>query len=82
MMVGDPEADSSEVGFLVSHGYGSLLMVPIVLSGESLGILEAMSEEDRPWTRTEINRARIIANQLAAVIETHFRSGSQAAALP
>ena len=82
VMVGDPEADSSEVGFLVSHGYGSLLMVPIVLGGESLGILEAMSEEDRPWTRTEINRARIIANQLAAVIETHFRSGSQAAALP
>ena len=72
VMVGDPEADSSEVGFLLSQGYRSLLMVPIVLGGESLGIVEATSEEDRPWTRTEINRARIIANQLASVIQSHF----------
>ncbi|HSD22767.1 MAG TPA: EAL domain-containing protein [Solirubrobacterales bacterium] len=72
VMVGDPDADGSEVRFLISQGYRSLLMVPIVLGGESLGIVEAMSEEDRPWTRTEINRARIIANQLASVIQSHF----------
>jgi diguanylate cyclase (GGDEF)-like protein len=72
VMVGDPEADSSEVELLLSQGYRSLLMVPIVLGGDSLGIVEAMSEQERPWTRTEINRARIIANQLASVIQTHF----------
>ena len=33
-----------------------------------------MSEEDRSWARTEINRARIIANQLASVIQSHFRA--------
>ena len=73
VMAGDPEADSSEVELLLSQGYRSLLMVPIVVGGESLGIVEAMSEQERPWTRTEINRARIIANQLASVIQTHFR---------
>jgi hypothetical protein len=31
-----------------------------------------MSEEERPWARTEINRARIIANHLASVIQSHF----------
>jgi diguanylate cyclase (GGDEF)-like protein len=72
VMVGDPDADSSEVRFLLSQGYRSLLMVPIVLGGETLGIVEAMSEQDRSWARTEINRARIIANQLASVIQSHF----------
>ena len=75
VMVGDPNADADEVRFLLSQGYRSMLMVPIVLGGESLGIVEAMSEEERSWTRTEINRARIIANQLASVIQSHFRAG-------
>ena len=72
VIIGDPEADRAEVEFLLSQGYRSLLMVPIVLGGESLGIVEAMSEEERPWTRTEINRARIISHQLAAVIQSRL----------
>jgi hypothetical protein len=32
-----------------------------------------MCHEERPWTRTEMNRARIVANQLASVIQTFFR---------
>jgi GAF domain-containing protein len=72
VLVGDPAADRSEVQFLLSQGYRSLLMVPIVLGGETLGIVEAMSEEERPWTRAEINRARIISHQLAAVIQSRL----------
>jgi diguanylate cyclase (GGDEF)-like protein len=75
VMVGDPRADSAETGLLLSMGYRSLIMVPVLHRGESLGIVEAMSEQERPWTRTEINRARIIANQLASVLQSHFRSG-------
>jgi GAF domain-containing protein len=47
--------------------------VPVVHRGECLGIVEAMSHEERPWTRTEINRARIVANQLTSVIQSLFR---------
>ena len=64
VMVGDPRADQAEVELLFAQGYRSLLMVPVVQRGETLGIVEAMTEEERPWTRTEINRARIVANQL------------------
>jgi GAF domain-containing protein len=74
VIAGDPRADSSEVELLLSSGYRSLIMVPVVNRGESLGIVEAMAEEERPWTRTEINRARIVANQLASVIQSHFRA--------
>jgi GAF domain-containing protein len=73
-MAGDPWADAPEVKLLLSMGYRSLIMVPVVHRGESVGIVEAMTEQERPWTRTEINRARIIANQLASVIESHFRA--------
>jgi diguanylate cyclase (GGDEF)-like protein len=74
ILVGDPDADPAEAKLLLAQGYRSLLMVPLVHRGESLGIVEAMSEEDRPWTRTEINRARIIAHQLASVVQSFFRA--------
>ncbi len=73
VMVGDPRADSHEVELMFSLGYRSLLIVPVVQRGESLGMVEAMCHEERPWTRTEMNRARIVANQLASVIQTFFR---------
>jgi diguanylate cyclase (GGDEF)-like protein len=73
VMVGDPRADRHEVELMFSLGYRTLLMVPVVNRGVSLGMVEAMCHEERPWTRTEMNRARIIANQLASVIQTFFR---------
>lgn len=68
VMIGDPEAERTEVELLLSLGYGSLLLVPIVRAGESVGILEAYCREERAWARTDINRARIITNQFASLI--------------
>jgi diguanylate cyclase (GGDEF)-like protein len=68
VLVTDPSSDAAEVELLLSEGHRSLLIVPIISRGESLGILEAYSSEERPWTRTEINRARIISSQFASVI--------------
>jgi GAF domain-containing protein len=51
-------------------------MVPVVCRGKSLGVVEAYSERERPWTRTELYRARIIANQFASVIHAFFRAPS------
>ncbi len=80
VLVGDPEADRREVELLLSLGLRSLLIVPVVSRGESLGIVEAFSRFDRPWTRTQINRARIISNQFGSVILALF--GSPAAVAP
>ncbi len=74
VLVGDPEADRQEVELLLSLGHRSLLIVPVVSQGESLGIVEAFSKLERPWTRTEINHARIISNQFGSVILALFRS--------
>lgn len=69
VLVGDPAAEPTEVELMLRVGLRSLLMVPVIRRGECLGLVEAYSEAERPWTRTEINRARIIANQFASVIE-------------
>jgi GAF domain-containing protein len=72
-MFSDPRADTTEVRLMLELGYRTLLIVPVVHRGESIGIVEAMCEVERPWTRTEMNRARIVANQLASVIQSFFR---------
>jgi diguanylate cyclase (GGDEF)-like protein len=74
VLVGDPGADPREAELLLNLGYRSVLIVPVVSRGESLGIVEAYSHAERPWTRTEINRARIISNQFGSVILALFRS--------
>ncbi len=74
VLVTDPVSDSAEVELLLAMGRRSLLMVPIISRGETLGLLEAYSQEERPWTRTEINRARIISSQFASAIQGISRS--------
>jgi EAL domain-containing protein (putative c-di-GMP-specific phosphodiesterase class I) len=69
VLASDPGADLGEVSLLGKLGYQSLLMVPVVCRGERLGLFEAYSARERPWTRGEINRARIISNQLGSVLE-------------
>jgi diguanylate cyclase (GGDEF)-like protein len=69
VLVSDPGADLGELALLGRLGFGSLLMVPVVCRDERLGLLEAYSAVERPWTRSEINRARIISYQLGAVLD-------------
>ena len=59
VVVGDPDSDPREVELLLELGERSLLMVPVVCRGESLGMIEAYRSEERAWTRAEINRARV-----------------------
>jgi diguanylate cyclase (GGDEF)-like protein len=73
VLVGDPNCDPAEAELLLSLGRRSMLIVPVVCRGETLGIVEAFSDVERAWTRTEITRARIISNQFASVIEAFFK---------
>lgn len=82
VIVDDPEADRQEVGLLEELGARSLLMLPVVARAETLGLIEAYREEERAWSRVEINRARVIANQFAAVIGNLAQPGTRARGLP
>jgi EAL domain-containing protein (putative c-di-GMP-specific phosphodiesterase class I) len=69
VLVSDPSADPAEVRLLRELGYHSLLMVPLVAGAQSIGVLEASSAEERPWSRSQIHSARIIGYQLAHVLD-------------
>ena len=69
VLAGDPMASPGETAMLAARGFRSLLRLPIVCEAETVGILEAYSRADRPWSRFDIRRARIIAHQLAAALE-------------
>jgi diguanylate cyclase (GGDEF)-like protein len=71
VFVGDPTADAREVDLLLRLGQRALLMVPVVAAGRSLGMLEVFRVAERPWSRADVNRARVIANQFAPVIGSY-----------
>jgi diguanylate cyclase (GGDEF)-like protein/PAS domain S-box-containing protein len=47
---------------------GRLLVLPIEVAGQALGVLEVIAPEGRPWHRNEIHRARVIAQLFAPVV--------------
>jgi diguanylate cyclase (GGDEF)-like protein len=70
VLAGDPRADAAETAILREDGNGSLLMLPVVGGGRVLGLLEAYSRDERPWSLAEIHRARLVADQVGAAMAT------------
>jgi EAL domain-containing protein (putative c-di-GMP-specific phosphodiesterase class I) len=68
VLVSDPSADDAEVRHLLRHGYGALLLVPLVRRGRPVGLIEAYSREERPWSRRQIRLARAVGHQLAVAL--------------
>ena len=64
----DPSADRAELELLGPFGFGTLLMLPAMAGGRSIGLLEVARRAERPFTRSEVNRARVIAYQLGALL--------------
>jgi excisionase family DNA binding protein len=68
--VDDPHADPAEVAELRREGDRSLLMVPLVVQGRSLGLLEVVDQKrSRQYTRQELRLAEAIAGQAAVAIQ-------------
>ena len=68
--VDDPHADPAEVAELRREGDRSLLMVPLVVQGRSLGLLEVVDQKrSRQYSRQEFRLAEAIAGQAAVAIQ-------------
>jgi diguanylate cyclase (GGDEF)-like protein/PAS domain S-box-containing protein len=79
VLAGDGGADADEREALVTLGYRSLLRMPVCCEDRVVGSLEAYCREERPWSRFEIRRARMIAHQLGAAVERVGRHEGTAA---
>jgi len=67
--ISDPSADAAQVESLRESGLQSLLMVPVGIGGTTLGLLEVGRRNERAFSRSETDRARIVAYQLGAVLD-------------
>jgi EAL domain-containing protein (putative c-di-GMP-specific phosphodiesterase class I) len=78
VLAGDPTGDPAEIALLERLGHRSMLMVPVISRGAAVGLLEVYARDERPWSRTDVNRARIISYPLGAALEavTDVRNSS------
>jgi EAL domain-containing protein (putative c-di-GMP-specific phosphodiesterase class I) len=68
IVVGDPESDPDEVAELQRIGHNALLMVPVGLGGGGQALMEVYRRHPQAFTSAEIDRARVVALQFAAVL--------------
>jgi diguanylate cyclase (GGDEF)-like protein len=69
VLLSDATADLGELSLLGRSGHGSMLLAPLVSHGEVAGVMVALKATERPWTRAETSRARIVGHQLGAVVD-------------
>jgi excisionase family DNA binding protein len=68
--VDDPGADPAEVAELRREGDRSLLMVPLIVQGDTIGLLEVVDQKrSRQYSRQELRLAGAIGGQAAVAIE-------------
>jgi EAL domain-containing protein (putative c-di-GMP-specific phosphodiesterase class I) len=69
VLLSDATADLGELSLLGRSGHGSMLLAPLVSHGDVAGVMVALKAPERPWTRAETSRARIVGHQLGAVVD-------------
>lgn len=79
--VNDPDADLIAAAWMKEEGVRSLLMLPLVVRNEAIGLLELVqSYQEREFTPTEIALCQTLANQAAAALQNaDLYKGVQAA---
>jgi diguanylate cyclase (GGDEF)-like protein len=68
VVLGDAESDPTEVAELVRLGYGAVLMVPVRVGSGERALVEVYREHPQAFTGTEVDRARVVAQQFGPVL--------------
>jgi PAS domain S-box-containing protein len=66
---GDSDADEAERRLMLEQGTCSVLMLPLVVEGQSIGLVELDSETERGFSPQEIKLCQALAGQAAIAIE-------------
>jgi diguanylate cyclase (GGDEF)-like protein len=68
VVLGDSESDPDEVAELERLGYGAVLMVPVRVSRTQRALVEVYRVHPQAFTSTEVDRARVVAQQFGPVL--------------
>jgi len=64
--VANPDDDPAERALLERRGQQSLLMLPLVAHGETIGLMELIDDHDRSWDDTDVEFCRALCDIVAA----------------
>ncbi len=65
----DPQADPSEVAYMRQHGDRSLVMLPLIVHGESIGIVELSSTRRNAFLDRDVELAQLLVREAATTFE-------------
>jgi diguanylate cyclase (GGDEF)-like protein len=65
----DPEADPSEVSYMRQYGDRSLVMLPLVVRGESIGIVELSAARAKAFTERDVELAQMLVREAAVTFD-------------
>jgi diguanylate cyclase (GGDEF)-like protein len=69
LVAGDAASDPAELAALNEAGFEAMLMLPVICGGRRLGVLEVYRALPQAFTGTEIDRARVVAQQFGAALD-------------
>jgi diguanylate cyclase (GGDEF)-like protein len=67
--IADREADPAEVALLRSEGRRRLVMLPLVVRGESIGIVELTSDKRRAFDERQIELAKLLTREASLTFD-------------
>ena len=65
VIAGDPAGDPAELAVLETAGKSAVLLMPLVFEGTTIALLEVYRRAPQPWTNTQVDLARVLANHIA-----------------
>jgi GAF domain-containing protein len=70
VQISDEGADSAEITYMKAHGVATLAIIPLVVKGQALGVVELEAwNTERQFTTEELNLAMTLASQAAVALE-------------
>jgi diguanylate cyclase (GGDEF)-like protein len=67
--IDNPEADAAEVAYLREIGYRTLLMLPLIVRGEAIGVVELFSPRAHAFSDREVELAQMLAREAAVTFD-------------
>lgn len=66
----DTNGDPAEVALLLEKGFMTLLMLPMVIADDVVGLVELYAEHKKSFSGSELDAIKILSSQAAIVIQT------------
>lgn len=65
----DPAADPAELAYMNNNDSATLMIIPLGVKGQPIGVLELETFQERHFTNAEMNLGMTLANQVAVALD-------------